>query len=808
MRRFLYLLLFAIRMAAKAPTNTVLCIGVLAGGIALSTSAYKLYEIIFASTVPYENSERMTLIQRVAGNQNRQARWPIESYRLFLEKQSSYEDVLAFVPEGLSLKHDDQSALILGAYIEPSFCRITGKYPILGRGLTDEDCKPGSPSVGILSYSLWQSMFKGSGDVLGKTLRADGVVRTIIGVMPEGFDGPAPISGVDLWIPLNPDTIKSETGWVTFVLMLGVVKPDVSRAEATLQTSAITMEIAKVYPQENENITGAYLNYLNDAHSDESGRRLFAAIFACAFLILLMSCGIVSGLLTARFSTRSQELAIRGALGASRAQLVGQMIVEFLAISCPAVILGFLLSHWFDMAVLNSYYDRFGIPAYMRQHDSVRMVLFVVVVLCLVTFVSTIMPALRASRTDLNLILRESTRTGSSLRITKLSNFLITWQVATACIVMCGGAMVGYFIYTYNHFRQTFNPDEYVTARIAFNARDHEDRAAKCHEVLHLVQQLEQNPNIEKACMTNEFFNGNQWGGAEASVWTEGKDYVNDNDAPIAFNRLVTPGYMDTMNIPILQGRDFTQEDNETREVAIVTEGFAKEHFGSMDVIGKRFKLGRNDRWINIIGVVPEVYNPTNDPEAHYGFFRPYAAQAWDDIFIIIKSRGAFEDLRKTVLATIEGVDGKICFSQFLTYRDTRDQRGPVTFMNFLLSLFVTFSICALVMTAGGLYGIISFSINIRSIEMGIRLALGAEPWGLMFLMTKRGLLFVAIGLVFGGVGAFFLRGVMMHEFAGSGDATWTFPVVAMALVVVSGISIFIPAYLAARCEPSKALRD
>lgn len=808
MRRLLHLLLFALRMAAKTPMNTILCIGVLAGGIALSTSAYKLYEIIFASTVPYKNSERMTLIQRVAGNQNHQSRWPVQSYRLLLEKQSAFEDILAFVTEGISLKHDDVSEFISGSYIEPSFCRITGTYPMIGRVFTDEDCKPGSSSVGIISYSLWQRMFNGSADVLGKSIRADGVVRTIIGVMPEGFDGPAPVSGVDVWIPLNPDTITSETGWVNFVILMGVVKPDVSRKEATLQTNAITKEIAKAYPNENENITGAYLDYVNDAHSDESGRRLFAAIFACVLLILLMSCGIVSGLLTARFSTRSQELAIRSAMGASRMQLVGQMIVEFLAISCPAVLFGFLLSYWFDTSVLNPYYDRLGVPAYMLEHNSVRMVVFIVAILCLVTFVSTVMPALRASRTDINLILRESTRTGSSLRITRMSNFLITWQVATACIVMCGGSMVGYFIYTYNHFRLTFNPDDYATARIAFNAHDHEDRAAKCNEVMHLIQQLEQNPNIEKACMTNEFFSGNQWGGAETGVWVEGKDYVNDEDAPISFNRLVTPGYMDCMHIPILLGRDFTTEDNETREVAIVTEGFAKEHFGSMDVLGKRFKMGRNERLISIIGVVPEVYNPLNDPGAYYGFFRPYASQAWDDIFIIIKGRGAFEDLRKTVTATIEGVDSKICFSQFLTYRETRDRFGPVTFLNFLFSLFVTFSICALVMTAGGLYGIISFSINIRRIEMGIRLALGAEPSGLMLLMTKRGLVFVAIGLVFGVVGSLLLQRAMASEFAGSGDATWTFAVVAVSLIAVAGLSIFIPAYLAARCEPSEALRE
>ncbi|HNX05496.1 MAG TPA: FtsX-like permease family protein, partial [Opitutales bacterium] len=571
---------------------------------------------------------------------------------------------------------------------------------------------------------------------------------------------------------------------------------------------SIVKEIVQAYPAENENVESSRLRYLNDAHTNEDGEKILSAVFICGFLILFMSCGIVSGLLTARYSTRTQEIAIRSALGGSRMQIVGQMIVEFLTISIPAVILGFLLSHWFDVAVLFSFYDRFQIPDFMRHPDATNLIVFVVLVLCFVSLVSTLMPALRASRANLNNILHESTRTGSSLRVTRMSNFLITWQVATACIVMSGGAIVGYFIYNYHNFSRTFNPADFAVARIAFNAHDHGDQKARNNEALLLVQKMAEDPGIEKACLSNEFFYGNQVNGGERHIWLEGKDYATDLDAPIAYNRIVSPGYMDALNIPIIAGRDFTSEDTADRPVTIVTEGFAREFFGSTDVLGLRFKIGKDTPFMTIVGIVPEIFNPDNDPALHSGFFRPYGLEPWDDIFIFVKMRGSFDDARHVVTNVIEATDARICLSQFQTFTETRGQNGPETFLEFLLVLFITFAICALVMTAGGLYGIISFSTNMRRTEMGIRLALGAKPSGLVLLMTRRGLAFVVIGLVLGIAGSVFLRNIMMSAFAGGGEAVWTYLLCALILIVISGVSIFIPAYGAANCDPSRALRD
>ncbi len=807
MKRLLGTLLFSLRLSLKSPMNTILCIAVLACGIALATTTYKLYDMVFASTVPYENSENMVMIQRRAKNGNLDNTWPMLSLRMFLERQDIFEDIILYVPEGASLKHGEQGALANVMYTKPNFTKLAQVYPFMGRSITEEDCNSANGSVAVIAYDIWRDMYGSDPDVVGKTILSDGIVRTIVGVMPEHFDGPFPMTRVQIWLPLNLDTIKDDTGWVTFSSMIGIAKKDISRKKAESRAAEIMADIIKTYPQENDGIATVGLRYYNDKFTDDNSAKILSAVFICGFLVLFMSCGIVSGLLTARYSTRSQEIAVRSALGASRLQIVGQMIVEFLAISIPSVILGFLLSHWFDVAVMQSFLDRFQIPDFMLHRDSTRMTVFVVAILCFVSLVSTVMPALRASKTDLSSVLHESTRTGSSLRVTKMSNFLITWQVATACVVMAGGAIVGYFIYDYRNFNNLINPDDYFVARIAFNAKDHSYKA-RVNLTDEIVRRIRQNPGVVNACLSNEFFYGNQAAGGERHIWLDGDDYATEFDAPIAVNRIVSPGYMETMNIPILQGRDFTSSDDSSHPVVIVTQGFAMERFGTLDVLGRRFRMGRNDVWLTIVGLVPEVYNPKNDPTSHNGFFRPFALEPWDDIFIFVRGRLPFEQMHRLVTDAVERTDTKICISRFFTYNDARAFNGPETFMSFILALFVTFSICTLLMTAGGLYGIISFSTNMRRTEMGIRLALGAKPMGLVLLMTRKGLLFVAIGLALGAFGSFFLRSALIGTFGTSSEAPWTYAACALVLLSIAGISIFLPAFSAARCDPARALKD
>jgi predicted permease len=794
-------------MAMKTPFNTALCICVLAGGIALATSSYKFYEMVFATTVPYKDSDRMVVVNRLSSRDNRD-NWPLATYRAFAERQHVFESLLPVAQDSQAVKGDATDMQVQGAYIVPETFGVLGVHPVLGREFNSGDTSSDAPRTCLISHDLWQRLFGGSPDALGKTLTCDGIIRVVIGVMPKDFNGPFPVVVAGMWMPLNLDTVNAETGWVSTVALLGVARPGISRKEALRQANAAAMDAYAALPQENECQVGVRLRYLNDVHADGSVVGLLYCIFACTFLILLMSCGIVSGLLTARYSIRTQEMAVRSALGATRMQVIGQMILEFLVISVPALLFGLLLSRMFDVLLLEKHYDRFNIPGFMRQHDGVKMTLFILGILGLVTLFSSIMPAIRASRTNLNSILRESTRTSSSLRVTQLSNFLMLWQVATACVVLSGGAMIGSYLRSYHEFISTFNADEYLAFRLAFNAKEHPDSVAKCNEVIHLLETVRHLPSVDKACLTNELFSGNQWSAMQTRVWIDGRDYPSSDDVPEAFHRLVAPGYLDALNIPLLQGRDFTPADNEENPVAIVSEGFARQHFGGMDVIGRRFRMSHDGRFLTIIGVVPEVFNPAGDSNAWYGFFRPYAVEPWDDVYLLVRGRGSFEEVSRSVTGAIASVDSKICILETVPYPEARNATGPYTFLSFLMTLFSSFSICALVMTVGGLYGIISFVTNLKRTETGIRMALGAQPMDIVCRMTRRGLLFVLAGLLVGAGGAVLLNRSMSGLFAGTGEGVLMYCGAAALLLVVSAASIFIPAYLSARRDPSSNLRE
>jgi len=678
----------------------------------------------------------------------------------------------------------------------------------MGRTFIDDDAKPDSERVVIIGEKLWKRMFNSAPDVLGKILIVDGIPRTIVGVMPAIFDGPWPVSNIDLWIPLNPDTIFQDTGWVTFVMLNGTLRKDISAKVATEESSTLVRQIAESLPNENEDIIGTKLEFLNSSNTDGSDLIMFRSLLICALLILLMACGIASGLMTARYSARTQELAIRSALGASRFQIVSQMIAEFVVISICAMILGFLLAHWFEVSVLTTFYDRFGIPTFMRDTNNIVMALYIVAILIVVTFASTLMPALRASKTDLNSVLRESTRTGSSLRVTRLSNLLITWQVATACVVLCGGAIEGYALYDLHITKETIDPSEYQVARIAFNAHDHGDRPAKCHEVIQLLQRLKDNPQIEKAGLTSELFGYSRVWAFNSSVLVDGKDYASDNDVPGAFYRIVAPGYFAAINVPVIAGRDFDEKDDEKNNNVIVTETFARKFFGGVDVLGKRFKTEKKGGFQTIVGIVPDIYDTKGQQMHNSGYFISYASQPWDDIFIFIKGHGTMEQLRRVVTDTIEGVDSKICIASFDTLDNTRDQYGPATYLTFMFLLFIALSVGSLVMAAAGLYGVISFSSNMRKTEMGIRLALGASPSGLVNLMARKGFLYVAIGFAVGAGGTLILRYYFMKQNSTMPESPQAYAIAVTILLIVSIISILIPAILVAVSEPAHALRD
>jgi putative ABC transport system permease protein len=807
MKHILSTISFSLRQISKAPAHTLLCIFVLAAGIAIVLSMMRLCQIIFFCTVPYHDSDRFYTVERLMKNGDHTTSWPVATFRQFQKDQTAFDNLVVVFGDSTGILNNGVTKAYVVAYVSNDFAQTIGVEPLLGRSFVDSDARADSEKVVIIGEEVWREIFGEDKNAIGKPLTVDGTVRTVVGVMPASFDGPLPMTTVKIWLPLNLDTLEKETGWGNIVSFLGRLREGENKEQARIKSDSLLSNIMAALPDENRDVAGAYLGSVNGPKTNSSGEIIFKFLFICSLLVLLMACAIASGLMTARYSARTQEIAIRTALGASRRHIVGQMLAEFSVIAVLATVLGLLLYNLFSTVVLDPYLVRFGVPPFMRNLDQSWMITVSVPFLILaVTLASALVPALRASRVELSSVLRESTRTGSSLRITRMSNLIIVWQIATACVVLGGGAMMSYLLYAFRHQEDRYNPSEYACINFSFSPAAHPDAAERSRMAMKIVHHIESEPDFCNVALTNELFSNNARG--DTKVWIEGRETAGDNDVPIVCKRIVTPGYFEAIHLPILLGRDFTEKDDTSFPVAIITDAFAKKYYGTSDALGKRFRTSENGGFLTIVGIVPDNFNNTYYHENATGFYIPYASEAWMDILLIAKTRGAPAARIDSLVQSLGTIDSSLIIAYSSTLDDVQDRYRGGTFISFLFTLFGICSIAALVMAAAGLFGIISLSVNMRRLEIGIRMAVGESPAGAVLRIVRRGAICAAIGLLVGLPGILLLRHALK---SGSRVIPESLPVYFSALALLLSIialALLIPAISAAYKNPFQALRE
>jgi predicted permease len=813
MRRLIQSLKYSLRLCLKTPINTVLCILVLAGSIALVTSMFRLSSMAFFWSYPYKDSDRVMLLQNVTADGRRSDVWRFNAAETIANGKSDdiFSTVMPVLGTFFTLRNGEENSFEIGAFLPWDFDRIFGVQPILGRTFTAEDARPGAEPVILIGEKLWHERFNADPNIVGKTFLTGRISRTIVGVMPASFDFPSTLStGSSVaWLPYEKGAVKQHKDWVQGISLYGVVKRGVSVSAAERRFSETAQNLAAQMPDEMKGIVGGAFSPINGNYMPEGFQIMIGISAACSLLVLLMGSGIVSGLLTARYSGRVQELAIRSALGATRRQIVGQMLAEFALISGISVILGLLIDLWMESMFFEKYYASFHMPEYAKGVDPLLALVFVAGVMCLVTLVSAALPAVRASGADLSAVMRESTRTGSSLRVTKLSNFVIVTQVAMACVVLAFGLMVGLKIRALHTEEKFYDPNDYLCAIVSLD--NDSDENAHADTMLRLVRELESTPGIEKAGISTEVYNNStmQWG-AQTKVWIDGRAYENDDLVPQAMYRVVSPGYFKSLNVPILAGRDFTYEDDRNHQsVAAVTDTFARQEFGTTDVLGKGIRMWNGTGPLyTIVAVVPDLYNGRHDPRRLTGFFVPYASNSWSMVPVYVKGRGAPELYEKPLRAAIRKVCPHAVVTKLMNMGEMKDYHGWGLLLQLIFTFFTAFGVSALILAAAGLYGVISFSVNMRRLEMGIRLALGASPRRLAAEMARRGLAYVAVGMIVGAAVTFCLKVLLgnLHNQLFDGWQAYAFAYLAVA--AISTAAVLIPALRGASVEPAAALRD
>lgn len=821
------------RLLWKEKTFCGLAIVVLALGICAVTTMFAIVNAAMLRGFSFPNGDRLTDVTfidpttRTAFGVNQ--RMGAMDYEEFAPSQQSFEMMAAYLNGStVNLTVDGEARRYTGVYMTPDFLKILGVSPAIGRDLTAADNQPGAERVLLISHGLWQRDFGGTGDIVGKEVRLNGKPATIIGVMPQGFQFP---NNEDVWSPLYPEfpVRPRNDPRANNPSVIGLIKRDVSIDQAQAEFTTFAKRFADAYPDTNKRFNEAKVEPLIDVYTPAQIRGLLLTMLAFCGGVLLIACVNVMNMQFARATVRAKELAIRSSLGASRWRIVRQMLTESLIVatigSVAGIGLAYLATDWVWAAFHNG--DN-GPPAWMVFEVDGTALALVTGLTILAALASGLLPAWNATRASAAAALAEGGRGNTSRRVGLLTRGLVVVQIVTTCILLIGSMLQLRSILNVSTVDYGYDTSSIMTARMGLMDGDYPTGEARQLFYDRLLRQLRSSPEFESVALTSRM---RMAFGGSGPVEIEGKTYKDRRDRPNANFEQVVGGYFGVLGQKILQGRDFTDQDLDSRQpVAIVNAAFAEKHFGRDNPIGRRFRTGDGSTpnygpWRTIVGVVSNVRMtpPFNNPNVdETGFYVPFYSNPFGPI-----PDGAFANQFATVIAKPRPGQRPEALVPVLRKEVAKaDPNLPIYFpgtpqqhlndamaaIRVIAIMFTVFGAVAVVLAAVGIYGVMAFSVSRRSQEFGVRMALGADRARILGMVLKQGSRQVALGLAVG-LGL----ALLITTAAGEGIGTMLFGVnpsdpltAASVLVLVAAVSlfaVFVPARRATRVQPATALR-
>jgi predicted permease len=854
LQTFLQDLRVGARVLIKEKTFCFLSVTVLALGIGGVATQYSVVDGAMLRGFSFPNAGRLAGVQVIDATQrNANANgfggqiFTLD-YEAMVEQQKSFDMLAAYISGAtVNITVDGHPQRYTGAYVTPDFFRILGVAPLAGRDFSVTDNRAGAEKVAIISYQLWQRDFGGGREVIGKSVRINGKPATVVGIMPPGFAFPV---NEQFWLPLygdyppTPRNDRNAQGNTPAVL--GLLKSGVSFDQATAEFTSIARQLANAFPDTNKKFDTALIEPLIKTFTPPNIQGLLWTMLAFCTGILLIACVNVMNMQFARATLRGKELAVRSALGATRVRLIRQMLTESLLLAVMGAAAGVGMAYWAtNYLTLATHNSENPIPAYITFDIDARVLAFVVAATGFAAVGSGFIPAWLASRANAVSALKESGRGNTSRSVLVITRGLVVLQILVTCVLLVGALLQLQSILRRNRIDWGYDNGAVLTARMALMEGDYPTPEARKLFFDRLVRELRTNPEFEAAALTNRFrmaFSGT------SRVEIEGREYKTDEDRPNTNFEQITDGYFDTLQTKLLEGRDFTLDDNDGKlPVAIVNAAFARKHFARDSAIGRRFRtVGNNGQlfgpWRTIVGVVPGIrmLGPFNNPQVDdTGFYLPYFSTVFGPAqaapitqqfaTVLVRSRGGSPGgeagrrsgvsngglTRASVLGPVlqrdvNKVDPNLPLYFVGTAKDNQESFLGVN--RVIATMFTVFGAIAVILAAVGLYGVMSFTVSQRTQEFGIRLALGANNNQVLQMVLGQGALQLAIGLTLGlglaaTVGLLFREGIETQLFEISPHDPITYGSVALLLTGVAFVATIIPARRATRVDPMIALR-
>ncbi len=796
------------RLLVKHPVLSLTAILAFGLGIGLTTTVFSIVNGVMFKGLPIERSDRVVSLRSTKSSENqRNLPVSVQDFAQIDERQTAFEDLGCFSigATNLAIEGGQPERYSTGLFSAGAF-RVFGVKPLLGRTFRQGEDRRGAEPVVVLGYEVWRDRFGGSPDILGKSVRANGVNRTVVGVMPEGFEFPA---FEKLWIPLELEPAATKRGEGPSYQVVARLKPGVSIKEARAQVSAIAAQIEREHPDTNQGISAAVFPYMESFVGPQIYALLYT-MFGAGVGVLLIACVNVANLLLARASLRAREVAVRMALGAGRGRIITQLLVEVFILALVGGIVGLILSlgamKWFVTAIAVN-----PPPFWMTFELDYRVMAFVVAVTFAASVLAGVVPAAQATRTNVSDTLKDESRASTGFRIGRFSGALVVAEVAVSCGLLIAAGLMIKSVAQLKTVRMPFTTDNIFTARINLPRLQYPDDASCIGFYEKLLPKLQSMPGVLAATLSDGLPAA---GNGTVPVQIDGQAYSRDSDYPIVREGDITPGYFETFQTRMLEGREFTPSDRAgSLPVAIINESMARTYFRGKDPIGLRLRKGRRDTkfsWLTIVGVAPDMLMEGigNSGQSPVGYYIPIAqSDVTNFVSIAVRTRGEPSSVTQDVRSAVASLNADLAIYQVLSMKEVIGRQ--TWFYKVFGTLFVAFGCSALFLALAGLYGVMSFAVSQRTREMGIRTALGAKGGQLVRLVMRRGALQLAVGLVAGlGLGFLALNPLQFVLYKVQARDPTVFITVVAALALAGLLAGFLPAYRVTKIDPVKALAE
>lgn len=803
---------YSARSLAKNLGFSVVVILTLALGIGSCTAIFSLITAVLFPPLPYGDPSRLVYVT----TPNRQltdvppdAVLPDNADFVDLKRQShSFSAMTQFESSRYKLAFQKTQTAIDGARVDADFFATLEVPPELGRTIQSEDTAPGNEHLAVISHSLWQQMFAGNADALGKPLELNGNQYHVIGIMPEGFHYPhktdidygSTRDATEVWIPLalSPKE-KADRGLGSNSYALARLRPGVSVRQAEAELNTIMERLSPLHdPTTYVEGWYAYVKPFEET-LEGSARPLMLLLMGAVSFVLLIACGNAANLLLARSASRTHELGVRATLGAGRRRLIHQMLTESLLLGIAGGLAGIGLAWVFLRMLLRL--DPGNIPRLHEASLNLRVLLFTVTITLLTSIAAGILPALSSTRINLVEFLKSGGQRGATGGNGRFRSSLIVAEVATAVVLLAGAGLLLRSYINLQGVPTGFSPST-LSLKIDLPDSYHQP-AQRAAFFRALMEQIQSAPGVLAAGAVNNLpFADNQGVG---SFWVEG--YTNQKGQMVD-GASTTPAYFSAMGVSIIEGRTFSAHPKE----AVIDQAFARKYFAGRDPIGKHVRTDQPDNLqardknaLTVVGVVGDIRDFKLEQPASPQLFQ-LMDDDQNDVYVVVRSLLPFKDVAAAATAILHRIDPNLGFTEVRTMREVvSDSTARRRFQTMVLTIFSTM---AFALALVGLYGLITYSVRERRPEMGVRIALGASKGHVMGWVVRQGLQLVTLGLLLGLISALVLTRLLTSSLYGvTALDPITFIAVPALLLLTTVVACLIPARRAANVDPMITLR-